>query len=441
MPLQVMTNPEIEAAIELMDPVLRHQMLTEGVSKHCAAVLAEAGFTSSRTFRCFASSMDHLALRVKVMGLEPEKDLVSMAQTAKLQVVWANCHAYEVAEEQDRAEKKVLGIPRASKPRDYTVIRQQYEKKVCPNGPKKKKRELPGNTILDRMDHEIENGEFKAPRLTEIPSLEEVEDAEEERTDAHGITAFPVVTAKGVVRMSQSIKVKIPPISDPEEFRTRMDLLATAVEFEKIKHASCTIIATADRDMWSDHKDYILGDEVRLKEEKDDGAVIVARPKWSIVMHYEYAIRERAAELMTEGSRHNGQKPMDIKSAFKEARLCEKTHREHFLNRLHLQQVAGLMGAESLASGSGQPPRKKLKTKEEKVAAHGNKGSGKGKGKGKKGKRDLPPGVKLAAKREGKPICFKYGESKCKDENCKFLHVCQICLKDGHPWQKCKSIQ
>ena len=106
MPLQVMTNPEIEAAIELMDPVLRHQMLTEGVSKHCAAVLAEAGFTSSRTFRCFASSMNHLALRVKVMGLDPEKDLVSMAQTAKLQVVWANCHAYEVAEEQDGQTRK-----------------------------------------------------------------------------------------------------------------------------------------------------------------------------------------------------------------------------------------------------------------------------------------------------------------------------------------------
>lgn len=112
MHLQAMTGPEIEAAIQLMDPVLRHQMLTEGVSKHCAAVLAEAGFTSSRTFRCFASSMDHLALRVKVMDLDPERDLASMAQTAKLQVVWANYNAYEVAEEQDRAEKKVLGIPR-----------------------------------------------------------------------------------------------------------------------------------------------------------------------------------------------------------------------------------------------------------------------------------------------------------------------------------------
>lgn len=59
------------------------------------------------------------------------------------------------------------------------------------------------------MDHEIENGEFKAPRFTEIPSLEEVEDAEEERTDAHGMSVFAVVLAKGVLRMSQSIKVKI----------------------------------------------------------------------------------------------------------------------------------------------------------------------------------------------------------------------------------------
>jgi len=381
------------------------------------------------------------------MGLEPDKDLASMAQTAKLQVVWANCHAYEVAEEQDRADKKVLGIARTSNPRDYTVIRLQYEKKVCPDGPKKKKRELPGNTILDRMDYEIENAEFKAPRLVEIPSLEEVEDAEGERTDAHGITAFPVLTTKGVVRMSQSVKVKVPPISDPEEFRTRLDLLAAAVEFAKIKHADCTIIATADRDMWSDHKDYILGDDVRLKEEKDDGEVVVARPKWSLVMHYEYAIRKKAAEMMTEGTRQNGHSPMDIKSAFKEARLCEKTHREHFLNRLHLQQVVGLKSAGSLASESdGQPSTKKKKTRrgsaddqdEEKETNRG--GKGKGKGKGKKGKFNLPPGISLVGKRGKHQICFKYGEGKCKVANCKMLHICQICLKE-HPWQKCKTIQ
>ena len=53
--------------------------------------------------------------------------------------------------------------------------------------------------------------------------------------------------------------------------------------------------------MWTDHKDYILGDMVRLHEVKDDDddSLVVERPNWGLAMNYEYKVRQRAAELMS----------------------------------------------------------------------------------------------------------------------------------------------
>ena len=181
--LKEMSPEIIETNVALMDPDLRHQMLQTGVPRHCIAVLAEAGFTSSKLFRCFgiadgsgSGSMEAVAKSARLMGLDPTKDLRSMAHIAKLQVVWSNTQAYEVAEERDRAEKRVLGITPSAKPCDYTVVRKQYEERM---GKKQKKRLLPGNTVTDRMDAELESGEFRAPKLIEIPSKEEVDRAEE----------------------------------------------------------------------------------------------------------------------------------------------------------------------------------------------------------------------------------------------------------------------
>ena len=167
-----MTGEQIELNIAKMDPDLRVQMTQGGVPNHCIAVLAEAGFTTSKMFRCFSPSLELLPTRATNMGIDPEKDLESMALVAKLQVVWATTTAYQVAKETDDAEKRVLGMTREMKPADYTVLRLQYEQLVKS---KKKKQDLPGKTILENMNQELEDGEFRAPRLIEIPSQAEVE--------------------------------------------------------------------------------------------------------------------------------------------------------------------------------------------------------------------------------------------------------------------------
>ena len=279
---------------------------------------------------------------------------------------------------------------------------------------------------MESMNQELEEGEFRAPRLIEIPSQAEVEKAIEAKTDSQGVAGFQTSTG---LRVSQNIKVKIPPIEDPEEYRTRINLLAAAVEFTKIKNPGYAVLATADADMWSDHKEHILGDKVRLKEVKRYNVIIVRRPTWELVLHYEHAIRQRAAEMMNEGTEENGRKPMDIKTAFVAARKCEETRREHFLDPLHLQQIVGQKpNKHQREQEHERPERKKVDKGKEK----------KGKGKGKGGM--LPKGVNLHSLYQKKPICYKYGESKCKSKKCEMLHICQICF-EKHPWKACGQIE
>ena len=87
--------------------------------------------------------------------------------------------------------------------------------------------------------------------------------------------------------------------------------------------------------------------------------------------------------------------------------------------------------------------RRRAKEARKKAERASCKAAGKGKkdmggGKGKKNKR-LPPGVTLLSNSNCKPICFAYGTGGCKREECKMLHVCQIC-EGGHPWKQCSTM-
>ena len=436
MPLAEMSPEAITEEGKKMASDLYIQMTQGGISKHIIAILAKAGFTTTKMFQCFGSTMDGVAKTCKLMGIDGETSLEAFADVARLQCVWSAVKAFQTADDQDHADKRVLGMTRQIKPADYTVLRHQYEKA---HG-KQKDRELPGSTILDVMERELEGGEFTAPRLRDLPSKQEVQVAEAARTDNLGVSAL-VLTTSGA-RLSQSVKVKIPPIADSEEMRTRLNLLEKAVEFTQIKNPAVTVLESAKKEMWQDHKDYVLGPEVRLKEVKNQKQVVVHRPSWELVVHFEHALRERAAELMNEGHDANGNKPMDIATAMQTARKCQETRKEHFLDMLHfeiLSPVGSSIEAPRSEAGIGKRKRKEKNNRnkpdeEQDQPSKAKKGKGKGKSNGK-GK--LPDGVKLATKHNGKGICFRYGDGTCK--GCELLHICQVCFKE-HPWRECGKI-
>ena len=193
--LPEMDATKIKSLVQKMEHDLYHQLHKHEIQDHVIAVLVDAGFTSSKLFRFFGETAKEVKESAIVMGLNPKEDYKAAGIIAKIQLVWSNTAMCEVAEEKDRAEKKMLGITPSGTATDYTTVRKQYEN--LPGNKKQKTWRLPGNPIIDRIEAELLTGEFKAPRLIELPSKEEVDAAEAARIAANGIQAFPVLTATG----------------------------------------------------------------------------------------------------------------------------------------------------------------------------------------------------------------------------------------------------
>ena len=210
MPLPVMTTEAIAEGAMKMDADLRIQFDQIGVSRHFMAVIAEAGFTSTRMFASFSQNTEGVKASVLLAGLDVDTNLAALAQLGKIQTIWNTAKSVTVAEDNDKAERKVLGISRQLKPTDYTVLKLQFEKKAG----KQNDELIPGLTILEKMELDMEEGEFRALRLTELPSKKEISDTNAEKQDVQGVAM--TLTASGA-RIYQSAKIKVPPPRDPEE--------------------------------------------------------------------------------------------------------------------------------------------------------------------------------------------------------------------------------
>ena len=115
MPLPAMTNEEIAKATETMNADLLLQLQRCDVSPHMIAVLAAARFTSVMKFQMIGDDVTDVGKAANAMGLDPEevpkeKRLETMGEIAALKTAWAACRKYQQAEDQNKADTKVLGL-------------------------------------------------------------------------------------------------------------------------------------------------------------------------------------------------------------------------------------------------------------------------------------------------------------------------------------------
>ena len=134
MPLQAMTDAEIATATEAMDAEFLLQLQRCDVSPHIIAVLAAARFTTVMKFQMIGDDVADVGRAAKVLGLEqregddPATALQTMSSIASLKTAWASCRRYQQAEDQNKADTKVLGLIAPMKSSEYMNIRLAFEK-------------------------------------------------------------------------------------------------------------------------------------------------------------------------------------------------------------------------------------------------------------------------------------------------------------------------
>jgi hypothetical protein len=388
----------------------------------------------------FGRSEEGVEKTCERMGLSADDGpgIESFAQIAGIQAAWSAVKIYQAAQDKAHAENKIMGVPSSMKVSEYTSMRMSFEKA---HGKVPDKR-LPGVTLLERLEAETEDGEFTAPHLNEIPSKEEVADANKNKTDSLGLAV--TFTSTGA-KLMQPLRVKLSMPTNTEQLRDRIRLLASAMEFLKIRFPTSKIFASSDKEVWNDHLEYILGDKVMGREVKDTDGTVTKVPSWQLVLGYEYAIRNKACVLMNEGNKGSGNKPFDVASALMFARECPELRQEEFIEKLQLQSSRGASSSGLQASGYENHSKLRAKATQKpfmekrnnnksrlnaKAKAKQVKGKGKGKGNG------LPKN-NLATSHEGKQICFAFNNKGCKGP-CDRAHVCQICF-GKHPLSQCSA--
>jgi hypothetical protein len=367
------------------------------------------------------------------MGLKRSDGLAARSEIAALQTAWNTLRTYQQAEDKHKADTKVLGLVAPMKRNEYSSLKHTFEQVHNISEDSR----LPGQSILDRMEAELEDGELAAPKLKELPSQREVLKASENRNDNTGFAMS--LSMQGGMKFTQPVKVKLNDPSSPCELRDRIRILWAAYEFLKIKNPLNTAIKSSSKDVWDEHVEYILGDKVKGKEVVSHETSARKSPSWKLILHYEEHIRIKMAKLMNFEKIPGTQDRYDLATALKHARECPVLRYDEFTEIYQLQP----MESGKRKRTPSQDSNRKTKAKKEKKAdskkrkrsssSDDRKKKGKGGSKGKKG-----DGTIWKTKKDGKPICFRFNSAKgCPKDKCSLEHACQICLKEGHGAHKC----
>ena len=116
---------------------------------------------------------------------------------------------------------------------------------------------VPGKSLVERILGMLEKGHLKAETLSEAISAEEDEH--------HNLQ--PVWTADGRFQtLKRATTVPLP--TSTEEFRTRINILASAWQFCSYQQTQNLIFTNLSPQVWVEHSDYILGEEVRISQQR-----------------------------------------------------------------------------------------------------------------------------------------------------------------------------
>ena len=143
----------------------------------------------------------------EIFGMKKSDRVEAFTQIASMKAALSAVKNAQTVEEQHRAEKKVVGLPNTMKPAEYSSTRQAYEK----SHGKTVDSRLPGVTIIETMEADLESAEFTTPQLNVMPSREEVLAASKGRSDAVGLSVTFSSTERSYSNPSKSNSRCLPP--------------------------------------------------------------------------------------------------------------------------------------------------------------------------------------------------------------------------------------
>ena len=236
-----------------------------------------------------------------------------------------------------------------------------------------------------------------------------------------------VMDRDGAIPMKKAPRTVARPASS-EQLRQRIRILGITFQLAAYKHSSRRWLQTTSMDVWRDHADFILSDDIYgFSNHIGDREV---RAPWQVVLSYEFQVRKAACRLIMFDH-------LDLKAAMAQAARDPLVKEKFFSTPVSLSNPSreGSKRAADEGSNSRQQQPKK-KAKGDGRASSSNQSTG---GKGGSGAKGGKKGKQIYANTktpDGRSICFRYQDGSCKGKKCSFVHVCATCL-GAHPMNEC----
>lgn len=440
MPLAAMEGSVIREKLSKMQPDLRFVLRDSGVSDLVQAHLSEAACDIAT----FGNIVDQKGQLRKFMldyfqfGT-PEDGLAGVNQVAAIMAAWESAATYKDTKDKSEAEDRLLGRPKRRKLATFLQIKKKF---VGLHG-EIDQAYVPARGLVELIGYQLEEGDFTALALDEVPSYEEAGPEDETLTSMFGRDM--------VIKFKKNQKMRNPAPSDPESLRKRLRILGHANMFTSIKHPNHEVFEDLSKDIWSDYSDWPGSSKVFGMEVRSDRGEKVKSPSWPLVLNYDFQIRKKMASLMVTEN-------MPIGRALKTAQTDQDIRNEHFQNVFAASCNERSSDKRSRSRSRSRPSRtqkaKKEITRERSPSPDHKKKKAKAKSdggwKGAKGgdKDNDKPEVtgRLHVKTpDHKMMCFSFNNKGqgCKSSSCDKVHVCQICLgkertkDDPHPLFRC----
>ena len=148
MPLPVITAVEIEEWADKMKPALALQMSRSDVSRHTMAALAKNRVTTVMKYQMIADDPAGVEKVANALGLKAEDGMEAISEITGLKTAWAATRKFQQAEDQQKAETKVMGLVTPLKSSEYTSMRVAFERAHSHIEEKR----LPGSSILNAIE-------------------------------------------------------------------------------------------------------------------------------------------------------------------------------------------------------------------------------------------------------------------------------------------------
>ena len=408
-------------ALLLLEPDFHGLLQRKAVDEMNQAKLAVAGVRSISRFNAMADTRQQLRdFCIRSLTLDAGRDAVAIASVLDS---WEAARIRIEVRHKAEAEAVSSNLPPSMNKVEYQDIRKRFERLYY----KLEDRTTPAATTLELLCDQIESGELKPLLLVQCLSQEDAE------VDPLGA----VIDKTGAVKIKRGHGETSEP-KDPEGYRRRMKVVAHTYLFAQLKYPHKAVLAGLSPYSFQKFVDFILGEHVLGLEAKDEEGLVVSKPTFKSVLHYEHQVRKEMVRLANEGVR--------LEEALETARRDTVIKERHFITPTSL---AALVVAQGSAGSSRRADRSRSPWRSgdwrswnygggkdwHRKGGHGKGKGGHGKkGGGKKGHQQLHNKTP-----DGREICWKWNSQyeRCRF-NCGRVHQCQLCL-GNHPMHACPS--